>query len=74
VLWDVDVFLVLVLLWFLIGLALGIGKQELRATASLLARCGPSYRGERSEKPDRRERPDNEVIIPQHRAAPTNTH
>jgi hypothetical protein len=63
-----------VLLWFLIGLALGIGEQELRATASLLARCGPSYRGERSEKPDRRERPDNEVIIPQHRAAPTNTH
>jgi hypothetical protein len=37
VLWDVDVFLVLVLLWFLIGLALGIGKQERRATASLLA-------------------------------------
>ena len=65
VLWVVDVFLVLVLglLWFLIGLALGIGKQELRATASLLARCGPSYRGERSEKPDRRERPSCTIII-----------
>jgi len=44
------------LVWGLV-IALGIGKQERRATASLLAMSGSRYRGERSEKPDRRERP-----------------
>jgi len=43
------------LVWGLV-IALGIGKQERRATASLLAMSGSRYRGERSEKPDRRER------------------
>ncbi|MBS0045242.1 hypothetical protein KFE26_23765, partial [Shewanella sp. M16] len=43
--------------------ALGIGKQERRATASLLAISGSRYRGERSEKPDRRERPSSSVVF-----------
>jgi hypothetical protein len=46
--------------------ALGIGKQERRATASLLAMSGSRYRGERSEKPDRRERPDYPAALLQH--------
>ncbi|MGI2025262.1 hypothetical protein [Shewanella glacialipiscicola] len=39
------------------AVALGIGKQERSATASLLAISGSRYRGERSEKPDRQGTP-----------------